>query len=210
MELKPTDTYTDFLGEVKTCFRHNRIGAARAVNRALIGLYWSLGRMIVERQEALGWGKAVVERLAADLHAEFPDMTGFSPRNLWDIKRFYETYGDAPEKLRQLVAEIPWGHHILIMQRIKDEKAREYYLEASARLGWTRNVLLNQIKAGAYEFSLQQKSHNFPATLPPHLAEQAEEMLKSRYSLEFLGIAQPVIRTGSGKTSAGALERLYD
>lgn len=107
-------------------------------------------------------------------------MKGFSPRNLWDIKRFYESYANAPEFLRQLVAEIPWGHHILIMQRVKDENARRYYLEATAQLGWTRNVLLNQIKAGAYKISLQDKSHNCAAVLPEYLAEQAEETLKSQ------------------------------
>lgn len=107
-------------------------------------------------------------------------------------KRFYETYASAPEFLRQLVAEISWGQNILIFQRVKDEAARRYYLEATAQLGWTRNVLLNQIKAEAYQASLQDKSHNFPAVLPQHLAEQADEALKSRYSLEFLGINQAV------------------
>ncbi|MBY0575959.1 MAG: PDDEXK nuclease domain-containing protein [Gallionellaceae bacterium] len=184
--------YQDFLRDIKTQVAQSRIGAARAVNRSLIGLYWSLGKMIVERQEELGWGSAVVDQLSADLRNEFPDMSGFSPRNLWDIKRFYETYVSAPEFLRQLVAEIPWGQNILIFQRVKNEAARRYYLEATARLGWTRNVLLNQIKAGAYQASLQDKTHNFPAVLPQHLAEQADEALKSRYSLEFLGINQTV------------------
>jgi predicted nuclease of restriction endonuclease-like (RecB) superfamily len=182
--------YLDFLRDVKTQVMQSRINAARVVNRALVGLYWELGRLIVERQESLGWGQAVVERLSADLRAEFPGMTGFSPRNLWDIKRLYETYANAPEKLRQLVAEIPWGHNILILQRAQDPIARSYYLEATARLGWTRNVLLNQIKAGAAEISLVDKTHNFATALPAHLVEQAEEALKSRYSLEFLGIAQ--------------------
>jgi predicted nuclease of restriction endonuclease-like (RecB) superfamily len=192
--IKPSSdrAYQDFLQEIKTQVVQSRIDAARMVNRSLIGLYWSLGHLIAERQEALGWGKAVVERLSVDLTTAFPSMTGFSPRNLWDIKRFYETYKDSPEFLRQLVAEIPWGHNILIMQRIKDEAARRYYLEATTRLGWTRNVLLNQIKAGAYEVSLQDKSHNFSATLPEYLAEQAEEILKSQYSLEFLGLTQAV------------------
>lgn len=193
MELTSGRTaYGDFLSEVKTQVARSRLTAARAINRALIGLYWSLGRLMAERQDALGWGQAVVAQLSADLRAEFPGMTGFSPRNLWDIKRFYETYADAPEKLRQAVAEIPWGHNILIFQRIQDTAARAWYLETTARLGWTRNVLLNQIKAGAYEISLQDKSHNFPTALPVHLAEQAEEALKSRYNLEFLGIAQAV------------------
>ena len=96
------------------------------------------------------------------------------------------------EDLQQLVGEIPWGHNVLIMQRVKSLDGRRYYLEATARLGWTRDVLLNQIKAGAHQLSLAEKSHNFATALPAHLAEQAEEALKSRYSLEFLGIAQAV------------------
>lgn len=189
---QPNIRYQDFLHDIKAQVAQSRIGAVRAVNRSLIGLYWSLGKMIVERQEDLGWGHAVVDQLSADLRNEFPDMTGFSSRNLWDIKRFYETYANAPEFLRQLVAEIPWGQNILIFQKLKDEAERRYYLEATAKLGWTRNVLLNQINANAYQASLQDKTHNFQAALPQHLAEQADEAMKSRYSLEFLGINQAV------------------
>lgn len=144
-----SNRYQDFLRDIKTQVAQSRLGAARAFNRSLIGLYWSLGKMIVERQEDLGWGSAVVDRLSADLRNEFPEMAGFSPRNLWYIKSFYETYSAAPVFLQQLVAEIPWGQNILIFERVKDEAARGYYLEATARLGWTRNVLLNQIKAEA-------------------------------------------------------------
>ena len=108
----------------------------------------------------------------------------------------------AKEFLRQLVAEIPWGHNLLILNKISDFDARLYYLRATAQFGWTRNVLLNQIKAGAYERSLAEgKTHNFPSTLPEHLAEQAEEALKSSYNLEFLGISHEVkernLRLGS-------------
>lgn len=143
-----------------------------------------------------------------DLPQAFPDMTGFSPRNLRDTKRFYLAYADeaiwrqAVAKLnggetiaflRQLVAEIPWGQNLLILNKLKAPAARLYYLRATARFGWSRNVLLNQIKAGAYERSLKAgKSHNFPAALPAHLAEQAEEALKSSYNLEFLGIGGAV------------------
>ena len=187
-----SSAYLEFLHEVKAQVAQARVHAARAINRPLIGLYWGLGKLIVERQESLGWGQAVVERLSADLKTEFPEMTGFSPRNLWYIKQFYDTYSSAPPFLQQLVAEIPWGQNILILERTKTSEARRYYLEATARLGWTRDVLLNQIKADAYGVSLLDKSHNFPAALPAHLAEQAEEVLKSRYSLEFLGVAHAV------------------
>ena len=198
--------YAVWLAEVKTRIQSARISAARAVNRDLILLYWDIGRGIVEKQEQLGWGKSVVDRLSRDLRAAFPTVTGFSPRNLWDMKRFYVTYsepevwrqavaksdygGNTEEFLRQLVAEIPWGHNLLILNKITDCSERLYYLRAIAQFGWTRNVLLNQIKAGAYEHSLAEgKTHNFSAVLSEYLAEQAEEALKSSYSLEFLGIS---------------------
>lgn len=95
--------------------------------------------------------------------------------------------------LRQLVAEVPWGHNLLILNKLADPEARLYYLWATARFGWSRNVLLNQIKAGAYERAVKErKSHNFPLALPEHFAEQADEMMKSRYNLEFLGIGRAV------------------
>ena len=208
--IKPSSddrAYQDFLRDAKALVRQSRIGAARSVNRALIGMYWLLGQRIVEQQEALGWGKAVVERFSTDLQADFPDIKGFSPRNLWFIKQFYETYVEAPEFLKQAVSEIPWGHNILIMQRIKGESARHYYLASVARLGWTRNVLLNQIKGGAYEVSLQDKSHNFAAALPEQLSEQAKEMLKNRYSLGFLGLTEAV---GEYELEQQLIERLKE
>ncbi len=101
--------------------------------------------------------------------------------------------GEATPFLRQLVAEIPWGHNLLILNKLTDPAARRYYLGATTRFGWSRNVLLNQIKAGAYERAVaDKKTHNFELALPEHLAEQADEMLKSRYNLEFLGIARQV------------------
>jgi predicted nuclease of restriction endonuclease-like (RecB) superfamily len=97
----------------------------------------------------------------------------------------------AIEILRQLVAEIPWGHHVELQKKVKDPAARLYYLRATARFGWSRSVLLNQIKARAYERAVKEKkTHNFALALPEHFAEQAGEMLKSRYNLEFLGIAR--------------------
>jgi predicted nuclease of restriction endonuclease-like (RecB) superfamily len=97
------------------------------------------------------------------------------------------------ELLRQLLAEVPWGQNLLILNKLSDSIARLYYLRATAQFGWSRNVLLNQIKAGAYERAVvEKKTHNFPLALPEHLAEQAVEMLKSSYNLEFLGIRREV------------------
>jgi len=216
--------YRQFIEDLKTRVVSARISAARAVSLDLILLYWDIGRGIVEKQQVLGWGDAVVEMVAADLRRAFPQITGFSPRNVWDMRRLYATY-TAPEflaqaareidhgeggqilrqaaaklpkskvieLLRQLVAEVPWGQNLLILNKLSDSEARLYYLRATARFGWSRNILLNQIKAGTYERAVtEKKTHNFPLALPEHLAEQAEEMMKSSYNLEFLGIRREV------------------
>lgn len=238
--LLATPEYRKFIEDLKSRVTAARISAARAVNRDLNLLYWDIGREIVEKQQTLGWGEAVVEMVSADLRREFPQMTGFSPRNVWDMKRFYLAYADEAiwrqavaelpgstktdiakvlrqpvaefgkgknrlqsvaksiedmviQLLPQLVAEIPWGHNLLILNKVTDPVARLYYLKATAQFGWSRNVLLNQIKANAYERAVTDKStHNFALALPAHLAEQADEMLKSSYNLEFLGIRRAV------------------
>jgi predicted nuclease of restriction endonuclease-like (RecB) superfamily len=219
------EDYARWLGEMKSRIRSAQLSAARVVNREMILLYWDIGDAIVEKQKALGWGEGVISRLSKDLRTAFPLITGFSARNLRDMKRLYLAYCDPkiwrqavaifpaleisggkrrhtvakmkedsiPEKLRQLVAEIPWGHNLVILNKTTDPAPRLYYLQATAQFGWTRKVLLNQIKAGAYERSrVEEKTHNFPATLPEQLAEQADETLKSTYNLEFLGIHRQV------------------
>jgi predicted nuclease of restriction endonuclease-like (RecB) superfamily len=97
------------------------------------------------------------------------------------------------QAVRELVSRVPWGHHVQLMKKLKDPAARLYYLRATAQFGWSRSVMLNQIKGKAYERAVKEKkTHNFELALPEHFAEQANEMLKSRYNLEFLGIARPM------------------
>jgi len=210
--LSPLD-YAAFLAGLKARVVDARIAAALAVNRELILLYWDIGQGLAEKQQAADWGDAVVARLAFDLRAAFPDMSGFSLPNLWRMKQLYVAHtapnflshavremqhGKASatklsQAVRELVASVPWGHHANVLAKIDDPAARLYYLRATARFGWSRKVLQTQIKAAAYERAvLEKKAHNFPLTLPEHLAEQADEMMKSRYNLEFLGIGQAV------------------
>ena len=215
--LFPDKNYLDFLNSIKDRIVSAHITAARSVNSELISLYWDIGRGIVEKRKELGWGESVVEKLSKDLQKDLPGITGFSARNLWDMKRFFESYS-SPEFLRQAVAElgkkeirrqavaklsaefmqqlvikIPWGHHLFILNKTTDPIERLYYMQATAKFGWSRNVLLNQIKAKAYERAMKEKKvHNFPAVLPDRLAEQADEALKSSYNLEFLGIHREV------------------
>lgn len=184
--------YLAFLNEIKSRIVTARIQAVRSVNKELISLYWDIGKSIVERQKRFGWGKGVVEQLSRDLANEYANFEGFSRDNLWRMRMFYLEYRD-DVKLAQLVPVLPWGHNILIMQKVKSAKVREYYIKSSIKFGWSRNVLLNQIKADAHIMSLKQKTHNFPKTLPVHLAEQADESIKSVYNLDFLGITKPTL-----------------
>jgi len=184
--------YISFLNEIKSRIISARIKAVRSVNKELIKLYWDIGRSIIERQEKYKWGNAVVEKLANDLKEDFKSTFGFSVQNLWYMRQFYLEYKD-DVILQQLVGELPWGHNILIFSQVKNKKEKAYYLKASAAMGWSRNVLLNQIKAGAYQMSQKQKQHNFERALPVHLTEQTQEAIKSVYNLDFLDIEKPVI-----------------
>lgn len=184
--------YIRFLNEIKSRIISARIKAVRSVNKELIKLYRDIGRSIIERQEKYKWGDAVVEKLANDLKEDFKSTFGFSVQNLWYMRQFYLEYKD-DAILQQLVGELPWGQNILIFSQIKNKEERAYYLKASAEMGWSRNVLLNQIKAGAYQMSQKQKQHNFERALPVHLTEQTQEAIKSVYNLDFLDIKKPVI-----------------
>jgi len=185
--------YGDLLQTVKKRIQESRVLAYRAVNKELIQLYWSIGREIAERQAREGWGKSIVERLSHDLREEFPGTSGFSSQNLWYMRQFYSEYKDHPD-LQQLVGEIPWGQNLLILSKVKDKQEREYYLRMTAEMGWSRNVLLNQIKTRAYlRHKATPKQHNFRDTLPMAIAEQADQAMKDVYALDFLGITRPVV-----------------
>ncbi len=186
------ENYQKLLIEIKQEFELRKIHVAHAVNRELVKFYYAVGEKIIERQNQYGWGKAIVQQLAKDLQNTFPGNKGFSARNLWDMRRLYERYSPHVN-LRQLVAEIPWGHHLLILNKIEQIEEAEYYIKQTSINGWSRNVLLNFIKADTYKASLAAgKTHNFKSALPAHLAEQAEEAMKSEYNLEFLGVNGPV------------------
>lgn len=186
-------SYSEFLLTVKHSIRSSRFKVIRTVNSELNALYWAIGKEIVERQARHSWGKSIVERLSVDLGTEFAGVNGYSVQNLWYMRQFYLEYHETPN-LQQLVGEIPWGQNLLIMAKIKDAAAREYYLRMTAQMGWSRNALLNQIKGQAYERQITNaKQHNFAETLPQHLAEQADEAMKDVYMLDFLGISKPVV-----------------
>ena len=180
--------YRALLGEVKERIRSAQYEALKAVNKELVGLYWDIGRLIVERQDVEGWGKAVVEQLAADLRTEFPGVGGFSSSNLWRMKAFFEAYTGL-EKLAPLVREIGWSHNLAILERCKDPLEREFYLRMTRKFGWSKNVLIHQIDNQSYEKSLLGQT-NFDQALTPELRAQAKLAVKDEYTFDFLELGE--------------------
>jgi predicted nuclease of restriction endonuclease-like (RecB) superfamily len=187
------ESYRDFLAAIKQHIHQSRVRVYHAVNRDMMDLYWNIGQEIAERQAREGWGKSIVERLSLDLRKEFPGTAGFSSQNLWFMRQLYLEYKEVPNLL-QLVREIPWGQNITIMTKTKGAEEREYYLGMTGEMGWSRAILLHQIKTNAYRrHRLSEKQHTFHRTLPAPLAEQADEAMKDVYVLDFLGITRPVV-----------------
>jgi predicted nuclease of restriction endonuclease-like (RecB) superfamily len=144
--------------------------------------------MIVERQENAGWGKAVVERLSADLRQEFPGVSGFSVQNLWYMRQFYQEYR-AAEKLQPLVGEIGWAHNLVIIGRCKDPLEREFYIRMARKFGWSKNVLIHQIENQGYEKAMLSQT-NFDRVLTPELQAQAKLAVKDEYIFDFLELGE--------------------
>jgi predicted nuclease of restriction endonuclease-like (RecB) superfamily len=184
--------YGEILQQAISQIKTARTLIAKQVNSSANSVYWSLGQLLFEKQIAEGYGSGVVKQLSVDLKNEFPDM-GVSPRNLWDMKRFYERYYQTDTKLRQAVAVLPWGHNLLLINKVKEDKQVAFYANEVLTKGWSRDLLLNAIKMDSYSRAESQlKTNNFSDTLPEISADYANEVFKSSYNLGFLGITEPI------------------
>jgi predicted nuclease of restriction endonuclease-like (RecB) superfamily len=181
------DDYGVFLNDLKDRIRNAQIRAALAVSRELLQLYWKIGLDLSQKLQQEGWGKGLIERLARDLQSDFPGVKGFSARNLWRMRAFYQAYPES-EVLPQAVAGLPWGHNILLLEKAKDPEERFWYARAAAEYGWSRNVLAHQIDSGLYRRRGKAPS-NFARTLPPAQSDLAQQALKDPYNFDFLTLA---------------------
>ena len=212
--------YAELLDEIKGRIRSAQIKAALSVNRELIELYWSIGRDIVQRQRCEGWDAKVIDRLAADLRSEFPEMSGLSRTNVYRMRAFYLAYeseseivpqavgqlvrGSCPSLstaipaqpareldgpiLPQPVAEIPWGHNVDLIEKLKDQAQRLWYAQQTTANGWSLSMLLHWIESDLY--SRQGKPvTNFQRTLPAPQSDLAKQLLKDPYKFDFLTLA---------------------
>jgi predicted nuclease of restriction endonuclease-like (RecB) superfamily len=186
--LSPDNDYINFFTEVKERIRRSQHEALKAVNKELIQLYGDIGRMIVDKQQELGWGKSVVEQLSKDIQKEYPGIQGFSTTNLWNMRLFYSEI-QQHEKLQPLVGEISWTKNILILTKCKDPLEREFYMLHVRKFGWTKNVLIHQIENKTYEKYLMNQT-NFDQTLPEKYKHQAKLAVKDHYTFDFLELAE--------------------
>jgi len=186
----PLTGYEAFLRDLKARIHSAQIKAALSVNRELVLLYWEIGSDIRLQQQKQGWGAKVIDRLAQDLRREFPNIKGFSPRNLKYMRAFAEVYPDR-QFVQQVAAQIPWFHNCLILERLKNSAERTWYIRQTIQNGWSRAVLVHQIETDLYHRQVKaEKSTNFPTTLPPPQSDLVQQTMKDPYIFDFLTLRQ--------------------
>jgi predicted nuclease of restriction endonuclease-like (RecB) superfamily len=179
-----------FIQDIKTQIKAAQYRALQNVNKEQIQLYWNIGKTIFERQQEFGWGKGIVEVLALDLQQEFIGINGFSARNLWRMKSLYEQYANSIVILPPMVAEIPWTHNILILEKCKDEHERLFYIHCTKQYQWSKSLLINAIKNQQYQNTVVNQT-NFEQTLPANQAQEATMFLKDELTFDFLNLKEP-------------------
>ena len=178
--------YADWLAQLKARIHTAQQGAALAVNRELVLLYWQIGRDILARQAAQGWGAKVIARLSQDLRSAFPEMKGFSPRNLKYMRAFAEAWPE-PEFVQEVLAQLPWYHQLALLDKLPGPQTRKWYAAQAIEHNWSRNVLVMQIESRLLERS-GKAATNFELTLPKPQSDLARESLKDPYRFDFLGL----------------------
>lgn len=187
LKLSQPDGYAEWLVSLKERIRFAQQRAVLAANSEMIILYWQLGRDILGRQSQQGWGAKVVDRLSGDLRREFPELKGFSPRNLKYMRAFAAAWPDA-SFVQEALAQMPWYHHVTLLDKANDNE-REWYTRAAIEHGWSRAVLVHQIESGLYH--RQGKAiTNFDKQLPAPQSELAQQTLKDPYIFDFLSIGK--------------------
>jgi predicted nuclease of restriction endonuclease-like (RecB) superfamily len=187
--------YGHLLASIKTKIRSSQIKASVSVNKVLLGLYWDIGETIIKKQLEGKWGDFLIEKLAIDLRSEFPDMKGFSRSNLFSMRqwvRFYSGIGSKTQqpiaqikKVQQLVGQIPWGHNVLVISKVKSLEEADFYLKETITHNWSRSVLAIHIEADDYRRK-GKLANNFHLTLPKPQSDLARETLKDPYNFDFL------------------------
>ncbi len=203
MSIELPEGFHPFVDALKAHIREAQLRATLAVNRSLLALYWNIGRSIVERQEAEGWGARVIDQLADEIQRAFPGVAGFSRANVYRMRAFYTAFPlensgseivaqpvrQFERRLPESIFDLPWGHQIALFQRLKDPSLRAWYARAATEGGWSRAVLLAQIETRLHEREGAAIT-NFARTLPPPRSDLAQHSLKDPYVFDFLTLGR--------------------
>lgn len=182
--------YLATIEQVKREINSAQYRMALHVNADLILLYHRIGCVINEHKE---WGNKFIDNLATDLRIEFPNSRGYSVRNLKYMAKFAQTYPDR-EFVQQAVAQIPWGHNIVLLDKLSNPDERAWYIEACQKNGWSRAVLVHQIESGLYQRQvLTEKVSNFEARLPAPHSEFAIQTMKDPYVFDFIPFREDMV-----------------
>ena len=184
-----SDAYLKFIDEVKSEIQKQRISVVLNANSSMICLYWNIGRGILKKQEEEGWGAKIIDRMAKDLKDAFPEMSGFSPRNIKYMRKFAESWPDF-EIVQRVVAQIPWRTNISLMDKLKDEESRIWYAYKVIENGWSKTILDLQIESRLMERT-GRSVNNFPAALPQADSDMVNQVFKDPYLFDFLGTDMP-------------------
>lgn len=188
-EILPND-YKETLELIIDKIKIAQQNAVISANYYLLNLYWEIGNIIVDKKKKQGWGTGVIENLSKDLRKTFPTMKGFSARNLRCMRQFAENYTDE-EKIKNILSQISWSHNMVLIGKVKDIKEREWYINKCIENGWSRTVMIHQIETGLYNrVKKEEKTHNFPRTLPPIQSELAVQTLKDPFIFDFLTLTE--------------------
>ncbi len=181
--------YKEFVEKIKVKIQSQRTKMVLQANSSLILLYWNIGNAITQKQAEEGWGTKVIDRISHDLQQAFPDMKGFSPRNIKYMKRFATLWTDEAI-VQQLVAQLPWGTNVVLMDKADTQQERIWYARKALENGWSRNILALQIDSRAYERS-GKSVNNFKLALPPEKSDMVTQIFKDPYLFDFFGTDVP-------------------
>ncbi len=183
------DDYNTFINSVIGEVKKRRMQIVLQANQSMLMLYWNIGKAINEKQKEEGWGTKVIDRISHDLQKSFPDMKGFSPRNIKYMKKFATLWTDEAI-VQQVVAQLPWGTNIVLMDKVATQQERIWYAGKALEEGWSRNILALQIDSGAYERS-GKSVNNFKIALPPEKSDMVTQIFKDPYLFDFFGTDVP-------------------
>lgn len=198
--------YEEFLEEIKRRIQAAQIKASLSVNKELVLLYWSIGKSILDKQAAEGWGSKIIDRMARDLATDFPGVSGFSVRNLKYMRKFAEVYPDL-QFVQTLLAQLPWWHNLLLLEKLKDSFAREWYAQEAIKNGWSGRTLEEAIRSNLYSRKGKAIS-NFQERLPAPHSQLAKDILKSPYNFGFLTLEDNYIEQELERGLINNIEKL--